>query len=28
VILEEGSPEKIASSPKARKVYLGEEFRL
>lgn len=28
VILEEGSPEKIASSPKVRKVYLGEEFRL
>jgi lipopolysaccharide export system ATP-binding protein len=28
VILEEGSPAKIASSPKARKVYLGEEFRL
>ena len=28
VILEEGNPAKIASSPKARKVYLGEEFRL
>ncbi len=28
VILEEGSPAKIVSSPKARKVYLGEEFRL
>jgi len=28
VILEEGSPAKIASSPKARKVYLGEEFKL
>ncbi len=28
LILEEGSPEKIASSPKARKVYLGEGFRL
>ncbi len=28
VILEEGSPDKIASSPKARRVYLGEEFRL
>jgi len=28
VMLEEGSPAKIASSPKARKVYLGEEFRL
>ncbi|MFQ5849438.1 MAG: LPS export ABC transporter ATP-binding protein [Candidatus Binatia bacterium] len=28
VILEEGSPAKIASSPKARRVYLGEGFRL
>jgi len=28
LILEEGSPEKIASSAKARKVYLGEGFRL
>ncbi len=28
VILEEGSPAKIAASPKARKVYLGEEFKL
>ncbi|MFQ5540060.1 MAG: LPS export ABC transporter ATP-binding protein [Candidatus Binatia bacterium] len=28
VILEEGRPDKIASSPKARRVYLGEEFRL
>jgi lipopolysaccharide export system ATP-binding protein len=28
LILEEGSPEKIASSSKARKVYLGEGFRL
>jgi lipopolysaccharide export system ATP-binding protein len=28
VILEEGSPDKIASSPKARRVYLGDEFRL
>ena len=26
-ILEEGSPEKIASSPKARKFYLGEGFK-
>ncbi len=28
VILEEGDPEQIASSPKARRIYLGEEFRL
>jgi len=28
VVLEEGNPEKIASSPKARKLYLGEGFRL
>ena len=28
LILEEGSPEKIASSSEARKVYLGEGFRL
>lgn len=28
MVLEEGSPEKIASSPKARKIYLGEGFRL
>ncbi len=28
VILEEGSPHTIASSPKARSVYLGEGFRL
>lgn len=28
LVLEEGSPEKIASSPKARKFYLGEGFRL
>ena len=28
VILEEGSPDTIASSPKARSVYLGEGFRL
>jgi lipopolysaccharide export system ATP-binding protein len=26
-ILEEGTPEKIASSPKARKFYLGEGFK-
>jgi lipopolysaccharide export system ATP-binding protein len=26
-ILEEGTPEKIAASPKARKFYLGEGFR-
>lgn len=28
LVLEEGTPEKITSSPKARKVYLGEGFRL
>ena len=28
VILEEGDPEQIASSPKARRIYLGEEFSL
>jgi lipopolysaccharide export system ATP-binding protein len=28
VILEEGSPHTIASSPKARSVYLGKGFRL
>jgi lipopolysaccharide export system ATP-binding protein len=28
LVLEEGTPEKIASSPKARKFYLGEGFRL
>jgi len=28
LVLEEGTPEKIASSPKARKLYLGEGFRL
>ena len=28
LVLEEGSPEKIATSPNARKVYLGEGFRL
>jgi lipopolysaccharide export system ATP-binding protein len=27
-VLEEGNPDKIASSEKARKVYLGEDFRL
>jgi len=26
-ILEEGTPETIATSPKARKFYLGESFR-
>jgi lipopolysaccharide export system ATP-binding protein len=26
-ILEEGSPQKIAASPKARKFYLGEGFK-
>ena len=26
-VLEEGTPERIASSPKARKFYLGEGFR-
>ncbi|MBI2088237.1 MAG: LPS export ABC transporter ATP-binding protein [Deltaproteobacteria bacterium] len=28
LVLEEGTPERIAASPKARKVYLGEGFRL
>lgn len=28
LVLEEGTPQRIASSPKARKVYLGEGFRL
>ncbi|MBM4265235.1 MAG: LPS export ABC transporter ATP-binding protein [Deltaproteobacteria bacterium] len=28
VILEEGSPETIAASPRAREIYLGERFRL
>lgn len=28
LVLEEGSPEKIASSSKVRKVYLGEGFRM
>ena len=27
-ILEEGNPEKIAASPRARELYLGERFRL
>jgi len=27
-ILEDGSPEKIAQSPKARRIYLGEGFEL
>lgn len=27
-ILEEGAPAEVASSPKARRVYLGESFRL
>jgi lipopolysaccharide export system ATP-binding protein len=28
LVLEEGTPQRIAASPKARKVYLGEGFRL
>lgn len=28
LVLEEGMPDKIASSPKVRKVYLGEGFRM
>jgi lipopolysaccharide export system ATP-binding protein len=28
LVLEEGTPDKIAVSPKARQVYLGEGFRL
>lgn len=28
LVLEEGTPERIAASPEARKVYLGEGFRL
>lgn len=28
LVLEEGPPEKIIASPKARKFYLGERFRL
>lgn len=27
-LLEEGSPEQIAASPSAKKIYLGEDFRL
>ena len=27
-ILEHGSPERIAASPKAREIYLGEQFTL
>ena len=27
-ILEEGTPETIAASPRAREIYLGERFRL
>ena len=27
-ILEHGSPEHIAASPKAREIYLGEQFTL
>lgn len=27
-VIEEGSPEKIASSDIARRIYLGDEFRL
>jgi lipopolysaccharide export system ATP-binding protein len=28
VVIESGSPEKIAQSPVAREIYLGEKFRL
>lgn len=28
LVLEEGTPEKIAASPKVRKVYLGEGFKM
>lgn len=28
LVLEQGTPERIAASPKAREVYLGEGFRL
>ncbi len=28
LVLEEGTPEKIASSPRVRKVYLGEGFKM
>jgi lipopolysaccharide export system ATP-binding protein len=27
-VLEEGAPERIAASPRARQIYLGEKFRL
>jgi lipopolysaccharide export system ATP-binding protein len=27
-VLEEGTPEAIAESPRARQIYLGEKFRL
>jgi lipopolysaccharide export system ATP-binding protein len=27
-LLEEGTPEQIAASPRARQIYLGEKFRL
>jgi len=27
-VIESGSPEKIASSPTAREIYLGSEFKL
>jgi lipopolysaccharide export system ATP-binding protein len=27
-ILEEGSPEEVIASPRAREIYLGEDFRL
>ena len=27
-VLEEGTPEAIADSPRARRIYLGEKFRL
>ena len=28
VILEEGDPQSVIASPKARKIYLGDDFRL
>ncbi|MCD6292458.1 MAG: LPS export ABC transporter ATP-binding protein [Deltaproteobacteria bacterium] len=28
VILEEGTPQTVVASPKARKIYLGEDFRM